>query len=113
MHARFRTLAAVALLAVAPAHAANTTIKAILDAPASFTDQPVTVVGTVDTLSLGFAGERLYQIRDAGLPIAVVGFGTALAPGTQVEVTGTVRVRPPDEEFTFPPVIQESGHQVQ
>ena len=113
MHVRFGTLAAVALLAVAPAHAADTTIKAILDAPAGFADQPVTVSGTVDALSLGFAGETLYQIRDAGLPIAVVGHGTALAPGTQVQVTGTVRVRPPDEEFTFPPVIQESGRRVQ
>jgi hypothetical protein len=113
MHIRIATLAALALLAVVPARAATTTIKAILDAPASFADQSVTVVGTVDALTLGFKGETFYEIRDAGLPIAVVGYGTALAPGTQVQVTGTVRVRPPDEEFTFPPVIQESAHQVQ
>ena len=115
MPVRFASpLAAAALLAVASvAAAAPTTIKAILDAPASFADQTVTVVGTVDQLSLGFAGETLYQVRQDGRPIAVVGHGATLTPGQTIQVTGTVRVRPPDEEFTFPPVIQETAHQAE
>jgi len=104
---------AVALVVVAKVATAapTTTIKAILDAPGSFADQTVTVAGTVTELSLGFKGETLYEIRDDGRPIAVVGHGSALVPGTSIEVTGAVRVRPPDEEFTFPPVIQETAHQ--
>lgn len=110
---RLVTPLAAALLAVASAATAapTTTIKAILDAPASFADQTVTVVGTVTELSLGFAGETLYEIRDAGRPITVVGHGPTLTTGEAIQVTGTVRVRPPDEEFTFPPVIQETAHQ--
>ncbi|HZP40342.1 MAG TPA: hypothetical protein VFD84_02395 [Candidatus Binatia bacterium] len=111
MHARLSTLLAAAFLAAASgALAATTTVEAILDAPTSFAGQTVTVVGTVADPSLGFAGETLYQIRDDGRPITVVGRGPALAPGQTIEVTGTVRVRPPDEEFTFPPVIQETSH---
>jgi hypothetical protein len=105
--------AALVVVATAATAAPTTTIKAILDAPASFADQTVTVAGTVSALSLGFAGETLYEIRDDGRPITVVGHGPALAPGAAIQVTGTVRVRPPDEEFTFPPVIQETGHQAQ
>ena len=99
-----------AFLILAPA-ARGTSIGDITDAPASFADQQVTVVGTVTDLPLGFRGESVYTILDAGRKITVVSKSDPPGAGARIQVTGKVGYRPPDEEFTFPPVIQETAHQ--
>jgi hypothetical protein len=106
------TLAAAAGGMTAASALAVTSIAAITDTPASWADTVVTVHGTVTEQSVGHGGESIYTVRGDGRVITVVSHQTAPAPGTPLEVTGTVRVRPPDEEFTFPPVIDETARQV-
>jgi hypothetical protein len=69
----------------------------------------VTVAGTVTPQNFGYLGESLYTLQEGDRRLTVVSRSPAPATGTRLEVTGTVRVRPPDEEFTFPPVLEESS----
>jgi len=80
----------------------------------AYANQTVTVEGTVTTRSIGYGADALYDLQGSDdYRITVVGKGGAPAPGTKLVVTGTVRRKPPDEEFDFPPAIHESSRQVQ
>jgi hypothetical protein len=65
------------------------------------------VAGDVTEQTVGYGGESLYTLRGDERVITVVSHATAPATGMHLEVTATVAVRPPDEEFTFPPVLIE------
>jgi hypothetical protein len=74
-----------------------------------FANQTVTIEGTVTTRSITYAADALYDLQGSDdYRITIVGKGSAPAPGTKLVVTGTVRRKPPDEEFDFPPVIHEA-----
>ena len=100
-----------ASLVLAPA-ARATSIGDITSAPASFADKQVTVVGTVTGPPLGYRGESIYTILEDGRKITVVSKSNPPGAGDRLQVTGKVGYRPPDEEFTFPPVIVESARSV-
>jgi hypothetical protein len=105
------TIASVLLaMGALPARAATlTSIADIIASPASYADTEVTVAGNVTAQTVGFGGESLYTIRGDQRVITVVSHASAPTAGTHLEVTATVVVRPPDEEFTFPPVLVESA----
>lgn len=81
----------------------------ITDAPQSYANAQVTVVGTAEAPSLDYLGESAYQLRDGARAITVFSDELAPVPGQRIEVGGVVRFRPPDSEFTFPPVIFETS----
>jgi hypothetical protein len=102
------TIVGVLVAGAVGARAATlTSIADIIAAPATYADTEVTVAGNVTQQTVGFGGESLYTIRGDQRVITVVSHAPAPAPGTHLEVTATVAVRPPDEEFTFPPVLVE------
>src|SRR5215510_15313752 len=103
--------ATIAFLLVA-LPAAATTIGAILDAPASFDGQQVTVTGTVVGPVPAYRGESAFNLQDGDRRISVFSTRTAPPLGQHLQVTGKVGYKPPDEEFTWPPLILESGRQV-
>jgi hypothetical protein len=75
----------------------------------AYANQAITVEGTVTARSIRYGADALYDLQGADdYRVTVVGKGAAPTPGTTLVVTGTVRRKPPDEEFDFPPVIQES-----
>jgi hypothetical protein len=86
-----------------------TSIADIIAAPADYADTEVTVTGTVTEETIGFGGESLYTIRGDDRVITVLSHAAAPTIGTPLEVTAIVILRPPDEEFTFPPVLLESA----
>jgi hypothetical protein len=104
-------LGAFAILAIAPdpgeAAVPDATIAEVVDSPASYANQQVTLVGTVDPAPIAYGADSLYTLRQDGRPISVLGRAPAPAAGAQITVTGELTVRPPDEEFTFPPVLLE------
>lgn len=109
-----RTVAGLALvlLGALPAAAATTTsIAALLGAPASYADQNVTIDGTVTAQSIGYAGQSIYTLQKDDHRITVVSKSVAPHPGDRLQVSGRVGYRPPDEEFTFPPIVLESDRQ--
>jgi hypothetical protein len=111
--ATFIATLATAAVGVATASALTvTSIADVVDTPAAWADTPITVRGTVTGQSVGYGGESLYTVRGDERVITVISHHTVPAPGTLLEITGTVRVRPPDEEFTFPPVIDETAREV-
>src|SRR5258705_13957438 len=80
----------------------------------AYANQTVTVEGTVTTRSIGYFADALYDLQGSDdYRITVVGKGSAPAPGTKLVVTGTVRRKPPDEEFDFPPMIHEASRLAQ
>jgi hypothetical protein len=91
------------------AAAAATSIAAITDAPAAFAGQSVTVVGTVTAQRYSYAGESLYTISGDGRRISVLSHQVAPALGDRIEVDATVGYRAPDEEFTWPPLLEETA----
>src|SRR5262245_19551093 len=99
------------LLATVAGSAAATTIGAILDAPASFDGQQVTVTGTVVGPVHAYRCESAIRRQDADRRISVFSTRTAPPLGQRLQVTGKVGYKPPDEEFTWPPLILESGRQ--
>jgi hypothetical protein len=83
----------------------------ITDAPQSYANVQVTVVGTAEAPSLDYLGESAYQLRDGTRAITVFSHGLAPLSGQRISVTGVVGFRPPDSEFTFPPVLLETARQ--
>src|SRR5262249_19690279 len=89
--------------------AAATTIAEIVAQPGGFANAAVTVTGTVTAQRLGFAGESLFPLEDAGKRVTVLSKQDAPAVGSRVEVDAKVGFRPPDEEFTWPPLLLETA----
>lgn len=81
----------------------------ITDSPQNYANAQVTVVGTAEGPSLDYLGQSAYQLRDGTRVITVFSDELAPVPGERIEVGGVVRFRPPDAEFTFPPVIFETS----
>jgi len=105
--------ALVMMVSVALAGLAGaTTIGDVVDAPAQYAGQQVTIVGTVTQETIGYRGESVYTLHDAGKRITVISRANAPAAGDHLQVTATVGFREPDEEFTWPPVLVESGRQL-
>jgi uncharacterized protein (DUF58 family) len=101
------------LAAVVPARAATTlSITTLTDHPQAYVGQEVTVSGTVTAQTIGFRGESLYTLDQNGRRVTVLSGSDAPAIGAVLEVTGQVALRPPDEEFTIPPVVVESTRRV-
>jgi hypothetical protein len=98
-----------ALLVLTATAAAPTAIGAIVDSPASYADQDVTVVGTVSEQSFGYRGESAYTLKGDDRRLSVISSASPPVPGTLLQVTGKIGFRAPDEEFTWPPVLLESG----
>jgi hypothetical protein len=113
-HAALTLLAgalATALFATAPAFADATSIAAIVAAPEDYAGQEVTVSGTVAEPSVVHRGEALYTLLEDGRRIDVVGLAPLPPLGGRLEVTAVVRLKAPDEEFTWPPVLFEKERQ--
>ena len=108
---RKASLLAAVLVAALPAAAGATSIADVVDHPDAYANTQVTVVGTVIQQPLGYLGESMYTIAADDRRITVVSSRTPPAAGERLEVSGKVGVKPPDEEFTWPPVIRESGRQ--
>jgi hypothetical protein len=89
-----------------------TSIADIIATPATYADTQVTVTGTVTNQTIGYGGESLYTIRGDERVITVLSHDDAPAVGSSLQVTATVILRPPDEEFTFPPILVESSRAV-
>jgi hypothetical protein len=101
------------LASVVPAGAATTlSITTLTDAPQAYVGQEVTVSGTVTAQTVGFRGESLYTLDQDGRRVTVLSAADAPAIGSVLEVTGRVALRPPDEEFTIPPVVVESARRI-
>ena len=108
---RMRALAVLALVA-AGASAAVTPIGDIVQHRDDWANRTVTIEGTVAAPSLGYAADALYNVQGSDdFRVTVAGKGPAPAVGAKVVVTGTVRRKPTDEEFDFPPVIEETSRQ--
>ena len=104
---------ALVLLAATSAFA-TTPVGDVVKNRDAYANQTVTVEGTVTTRSVTYLADALYDLQGSDdYRITIVGKGSAPAPGTKLVVTGTVRRKPPDEEFDFPPVIHESIRQAQ
>lgn len=91
--------------------AAATTIGAILDAPASFDGQQVTITGTVVAPVAGLRGESTFNLQDGNRRMSVFSATTPPHLGDRLQVSGKIGYRTPDEEFTFPPVLVESARE--
>lgn len=93
----------------APAAMAATPIGELIGNPAPYAGTTVTIEGRVLGSGLPYRTEVGYTVQGSDdVRINVVGHGAVPADGTRVRVTGKVGYRPPDEEFTFPPVIVET-----
>lgn len=78
----------------------------------AYANQTVTIEGTVTARSIAYGADAIYDLQGSDdYRITIVAKGAAPPAGTMLVVTGTVRRKPPDEEFDFPPVIHESGRQ--
>jgi len=104
-------LFAALLVAALPVAAAATSIADIVDHPDTYAGTQVTVIGTVTQQPLGYLGESLYTITADNRRITVVSGQAPPAAGDHLQVSGNVTVKPPDEEFTWPPVIHETTRQ--
>ncbi len=94
-------------LAALPVVVRAASLAAIIDAPASYAGQEVTVVGTVTDQRLGYAGESVYTISGEDRRITVFSRSVPPTTGDRLEVTAQVGWREPDEEFTWPPILLE------
>ena len=98
-----------ALLFATPVLAA-TAIGDLVKHPDDYADKTVTIEGTVAPRALAYRGDALYDLQGSDdYRVTVTGHGAVPAPGTKLSVTGTVRRKPPDEEFDFPPVVVETS----
>jgi hypothetical protein len=80
----------------------------------AYANQTVTIEGTVTERSLAYSSDAIYDLRGSDdYSITIVGPAPAPAPGAKLVVTGKVGRKPPDEEFDFPPAIQESDRHTQ
>jgi hypothetical protein len=101
----------VAMLLAATATAA-TPIGELVGHPAPYAGTSVTIEGRVLGPGIPYRSEVGYTVQGSDdARISVVARGAAPADGSRVRVTGTVGYRPPDEEFTFPPVIVETSRE--
>lgn len=108
-----RVLAAM-LLGATAASAAIIPIGDVVNHRDDYKDQTVTIEGTVTGLSLGYAADTIYTLQGSDdYRITVVGRGAKPPVGSKLLVTGTIRRKPPDEEFDFPPVVQETSRTVE
>lgn len=102
----------LALVLVATSAFAVTPIGEVVKNRDAYANQTVTVEGTVTTRAIGYGPDALYDLQGSDdYRITIVGKGSVPVPGTKLVVTGTVRRKPPDEEFDFPPAIHESSRQ--
>ena len=102
---------ALAMLLATTALAA-TPIGELVRNPAPYAGTTVTVEGRVLGAGISYRSEVGYTVQGSDdTRINVVGHGAAPADGSRVRVTGKVGYRPPDEEFTFPPVIVETSRE--
>ena len=109
-----RRLGTTILVLAATQAFAATPIGDIVEHRDAYANTIVTVEGTVTQRSIGYGADSIYDLRGSDdQRITIVAKGAAPAPGTMLVVTGTVRRKPPDEEFDFPPVIHESSRQTQ
>ena len=100
----------VGLLMTMPATTrAATSIATIVDDAASYANSQVTVVGTVTGPSAGYGGESIYTLEGDRRRITVVSHQPPPAAGARLMVDAKVGYRAPDEEFTWPPLLLESG----
>ena len=104
-------LVGLVLLAARSTGAAATTIADIVADPEGYAGSQVTVIGTVADPRAAYAGETVYTLSADDRRITVFGRGVLPAGGDHVSVTAKVAWREGDEEFTWPPVIRESGRQ--
>jgi hypothetical protein len=99
------TLVATTALAVTP-------VGELIANPAPYADTSVTIEGRVLGTGLPYRSEVGYTVQGGDdARINVVAHGAAPANGSRVRVTGKVGYRPPDEEFSFPPVILETSRE--
>ena len=102
----------VAMLLATAATAAITPIGELIAHPAPYADTTVTIEGRVLGAGVPYRSEVGYTVQgDDDTRINVVARGAAPRDGSRVRVTGRVGYRPPDEEFTFPPVIVETSRE--
>ena len=102
------------LLAAATTFAASTPIGEVVRNRDAYANQTVTIEGTVTERSYGYSSDAIYDLRGSDdFNVTIVGRGPAPAPGTKLVVTGKVGRKPPDEEFDFPPVVQETSRTVE
>ena len=107
-----RRLGTTMLVLAATQAFAATPIGEIVKNRDAYANQTVTVEGTVTARSIGYGADTIYDLQGGDdYRITIVAKGGAPAPGTMLVVTGTVRRKPPDDEFDFPPVIHESSRQ--
>jgi hypothetical protein len=103
-----------ALLVATTSFATSVPIGDVVRNRDAYANQTVTIEGTVTTRSLGYSSDAIYDLRGSDdYSITIVGPAPAPAPGAKLVVTGKVGRKPPDEEFDFPPAIQESDRKVQ
>jgi hypothetical protein len=101
---------AALLVGATAASAAVVPIGDVVNHHDDYKDQTVTIEGIVTGLSVGYAADTMYTLRGSDdYRITIVGRGEKPAIGAKLLVTGTVRRKPPDEEFDFPPVVQETS----
>jgi hypothetical protein len=102
------------LLVAAATFAASTPIGEVVKNRDAYANKTVTIEGMVTERSYGYSTDAIYDLRGSDdYNVTIVGKGPAPAPGTKLVVTGKVGRKPPDEEFDFPPVIQETTRLVQ
>lgn len=99
----------VAVVGTGGARSWAASILDITDSPQNYANVQVTVVGAAEAPALDYQGQSAYQLRDGTRAITVFSDELAPVPGQRIEVGGVVRFRPPDSEFTFPPVIFETS----
>jgi len=100
------------VVVVATAASAATPIGDLVSHPAPYADTTVTIEGRVVGLTIPYRSEVGYTVQGSDdARVNVVARGASPAQGAHLRVTGTVAYRPPDEEFTFPPLIVESSRE--
>lgn len=90
---------------------AATTLAEVVGNGRALSGQRVTVSGTVADPRLGYAGETTYTLTNGVERLAILGKGNAPTKGVQLQVTGTVGFKEPDEEFTWPPILLDATWQ--
>ena len=103
------SLALAVVLTGAHVTAGTVSIANIVDAPQQYAGQQVTVIGTVSEQTAGYRGQSMYTLGDGPRRVTVISRADAPTAGARLEVTAKVGFRPPDEEFTWPPVLLETS----
>jgi hypothetical protein len=109
---RVTALTAALVLTVAAGARAATAIAELIRDPARYANTSVTIEGKVVGPLLSYQADVGYTVQGGDdYRINVVAKGERPVVGSRVRVTGTVGYRPPDEEFSFPPVIVETSRE--